>query len=755
MIWSILLGMRNLNLYAKSYKLNGRTVYETIEEHTTNLLKNFDILFNYYNDVFIDLLGNDFDRFKQLLYLAALYHDLGKGNMLFQKKINKSINDNLKLPKQMKYEIYHNFLSPAFFSSKLINSLSEEEFYILFYSIIYHHYRDFDSDEEYFIYIINDDLKNRIKEGYYNWVKHYDKNFDDNDIWEDYYGIVTNRYLCEEYSKNKKFILLKGLLNRLDYSSSANIVVEEPKIDDINNKLMLYLKKKNNFKDLKDFQKEAKRLSNENILLYAPTGSGKTEFGINWISNRKVFYTLPIRTSINAMYERMVNIFGENNIGLLYADSELYILDRDKNDDVEHNFMLLDMARQLSMPITITTADQIFTSALKWPGYEKIYATLAYSQVIIDEPQGYSPDSLAIIIKAIEDVTELGGKFCIMSATINPIIFEKLKSKAIYLRSDEMEKLMSEKKHFIKIKEKDIIEDIENIIANSTGKKVLIIVNTVKKSQYLYNLMTEYILKNNIPIKINLLHSQFIQRDRKAKENLIQNCTDASAIWISTQVVEASLDIDYDILYTELCSIDSLVQRMGRIYRKRLYDLSEPNVFIYVKESSGIGKVYDRDITVRTYDFLKRYDSEFISEWDKKTLVDRIYNLDEIKDTKFYNKFNEYYNILKYGFKSESKSEAQKMFRDISNVTVIPINIYNENKNEIDNLISELTDSYTNKVKKLLAIKKIKSFTANVPYYIVDKAGKSELSKMHGIYLTVLKYDKNIGITGELMDTIS
>lgn len=79
------------------------------------------------------------------------------------------------------------------------------------------------------------------------------------------------------------------------------------------------------------------------------------------------------------------------------------------------------------MPITITTADQLFTATFKYPGYEKVYATLAYSKIVLDEPQSYSPDTLAIIIKGLQEISELGGKFCFMSATIHPFIRERLK----------------------------------------------------------------------------------------------------------------------------------------------------------------------------------------------------------------------------------------------------------------------------------------------------------------------------------------
>ncbi len=96
-------------------------------------------------------------------------------------------------------------------------------------------------------------------------------------------------------------------------------------------------------------------------------------------------------------------------------------------------------------------------------------------------------------------------------------------------------------------------------------KKVLIICNTVSKAQHIYQEM------NKEEIKAGLLHSRFIRKHRNILEKNIMDFSNdetATGIWITTQIVEASLDIDFDILYTEMCTADSLLQRMGRCNRK-------------------------------------------------------------------------------------------------------------------------------------------------------------------------------------------
>lgn len=75
----------------------------------------------------------------------------------------------------------------------------------------------------------------------------------------------------------------------------------------------------------------------------------------------------------------------------------------------------------------VSTGDQFFPYALRPPGYEKIYATFSYSRLVIDEVQAYDPKAAAIIVKFIEDVVCMGGRFLLMTATLPKFIQESIK----------------------------------------------------------------------------------------------------------------------------------------------------------------------------------------------------------------------------------------------------------------------------------------------------------------------------------------
>ena len=735
--------MSNEPIFAKTIRKEKYKFGETLQEHTNALLRNLDVLIYHYGNNIKDI--TEPDNIFEKLKTACVFHDTGKVSIKFQNKIKNALKiGSLPVPEDINFEIPHNFLSLAFLS------VDDPE---IFYSIAFHHNRNIDFDENYLKNVIGKDLRGKQK--YLSWINDLGYRLPKN-LWDGYFNFL-NIY-SDEYRKIKfkpSFILLKGLLHRLDHSASAHLPVEIERISDSKELLLNYLqikcKKRNiQFDGLKPFQKEAEKHKNENILLTASTGTGKTEFAINWIGNDKAFYTLPLRVSVNAMYERFEKIFSDKKVGLLHSDSLLYGLDKINNkfsecftdsgydSSLEEYIHNVKIARQFAMPLTITTADQLFTSVFKWKGYEKIYATLMYSKVILDEPQCYSPDTLAMIIKALEEIAELGGKFCFMSATIHPFVREKLSKYCKNLGPF----INPENKHKIRLIDQSIDTLIDKIeAAYNQGGKVLVIANTVKKAQELYT---------EISGNKKLLHSGFIQKDRRIKERQIQDdyINNKPVIWITTQIVEASLDIDYDILFTEIASIDALLQRMGRIFRgagRYIEDSNEPNIIIATDKPSDNYYIYDKDVVSQTLYALSQFDNQVLCDNDKIGLMDKVYG-DKDKIAEFYKKFDNAYELLENGFEVDSSKKAQKLFRNISNMTIIPLDVYEANNNRmlIDNAVESISKNRGKLSEIMNALKTINDYTVSLPIYKAKKVIDVEIKK--GIFLARIDYNNDIGI---------
>lgn len=118
-----------------------------------------------------------------------------------------------------------------------------------------------------------------------------------------------------------------------------------------------------------------------------------------------------------------------------------------------------------------------------------------------------------------------------------------------------------------------------------------IIVNTVKRAQKLAQIVAK-----TCDIKLMVLHSAFLAPDRTAQENELQRLIGKNGerptkmIVIGTQVLEQSLDVDFDVMYTDIAPIDLILQRVGRLHRHSLdrpMTLIRPQLFVLGTDSSG------------------------------------------------------------------------------------------------------------------------------------------------------------------------
>lgn len=764
---------------AKSSKKNQYNE-EPLERHTNKLI-------NLFKD-FISKYGEKFTKKEiDLIMLACEKHDLGKLNYKFQKEMykkskldfkeNEEIENFYKEHKNLN-PIPHGILSCCFINS---NELKEKygfdkyDINVLATSIYNHHNREFNSDDyvDIFEEIIEKDLKVNAK----NYGIEYC-----NSIGLSKNKIKNNKIEINiEYQYNfwLKFIVVKGMLNKIDYAASTYLYNKkdtgldtlELMPDDaskyIENAFKIKKEKDKNITFPNKVQEFMGKEENKdkNIIVVASTGIGKTEGALLWAGDSKTFYTLPIKVSINAIYKRIwdENYYDKNKFTFLHYDAKSIMRKDEEIDDYQLKYI---ETRHLIYPLTICTVDQLFYFVFKSLGTEKYAATLKYSKVIIDEIQSYTPDIISFLIFGLKVVNDLGGKFCIMTATLPPIVKYfleetigkeniKIAEKPFYKEDDKGNIII---RHKIKYEDKDF--EYNEILEKAKNNKVLIICNTVKRSQDVYIKLKE---KNKQNTEINLLHSRFIFKDRKIKEKIIQNFASTkekrvcrhSGIWISTQIVEASLDIDFDILYTDMCSADSLLQRMGRCYRNRIYEKDEPNIFIYNNKDGkeiGVETVYDKDIFKFSVEHIQEYNNKIFTEEDKQDYINKVYNIEKLKNID--NK-NSYYNTIKKNIKDLEifpiggidKGTAEEQFRNIQNITVIPRIFYNELNKK--NIFQKYEEAFGE--DKIDIIDEIMDYTLSAPLYFEKYCIKEIKNKgLEHIFISNLKYDKELGLIKEL-----
>jgi len=699
---------------------------ESLKEHTDLVMENYKKLKELYENNISKIAEEE--KFWDMLEIACFYHDFGKVYTPFQNEIRKVIKMEL-LNTKFKNDIPHGYLSPAFLNSKFIKTkFGEDNYVILVQAIAFHHERDSDVEDLRNIQeVLDKDLSFAIEKLKEEMGISLEK------VSKKYINHIKQQVRIKEWDRGyKKYIMLKGLLHRIDHSASAHVDVEIKSEKSISETVVNYITKKLS-SNLREPQKFCFQNKDNNIIMIASTGIGKTESALLWINNDKAFFTLPLRVSINAIYKRILEDMQHKDVGLLHSTSYDFL----SKEGYKDSFEKYEISKQLSYPISLSTIDQLFTFPFKFKGYEKILATLAYSKVVIDEIQAYSPKIAAAILKGIEMIHKMGGKFMIMTATLPNIYKEYLENKGITFQFNEFYSDIN--RHKICIKQEKINDNLNYIIDKARDKKVLIIVNTVKKAMELYEeVVKKGLIKENY-IEVNLLHSLFIQKDRFDKEDKIKNFN-KNGIWITTQIVEASLDIDFDVLFTELSTVDSLFQRMGRCFRKREYNGEEPNIYIYCNEASGIGTIYDEEIFKKSREELLKYDGKFITEKEKSEIVDKIYSRESLKGTHYLEEFDKALEFLDSVYDYDlDKRDVHKELRDFTNVKVIPKEIYEKNITLIEEYLNE--KDYKRKRDKLIDIKQL---TMDVPYYRV----KNNLldSKINGVFIVNYKYDSKIGL---------
>lgn len=742
---------------------------QTIPEHTDELLKNLRILIKLYPNLFLN-----WDTL-YLIELACLYHDIGKINKFFQEVIRG---------KKIIQPLPHGFFSLCFLGGKSfykeIKELYEEKgsdntkakkkaeifVKILANAIAYHHERDNVKD---YINILQEnleDLQERFKKLDYDKLKN--KNVE---ILPIKLFSGTRITLDDGEEVFNKYVLIKGLLNRIDYAASAG---EEIEVEKENNFLIRSLDQMlNEWKNINpnsgwnELQNYMIENRDKNVIAIAQTGMGKTEAGFLWIGDNKGFFILPLKTAINAIYDRtrkgIVRENIEERVGLLHSDMKDIYIEKFSESDIFD--MYYESTRQLSLPLTICTLDQIFDFVYRYKGFESKLATLSYSKIVLDEIQMYSPDLLAYVIRGLKDIVKMGGKFAILTATFPKIIEDLLREEGIEFQvSPNFTKKELPLRHRMEVLEERINSNF--ILEKYSKNKILIICNTVKEAQKIYDELLE---KTEDKDKINLFHSKFIKKDRKLKEKEILELGSREnkdyGIWIATQVVEASLDIDFDILFTELSDLNGLFQRMGRCYRNRPLNKEITNCYVFIgderQKNSGVGAVVDKEIYSFSREYLKEKLQGSIDEKMKMLAISELYTTEKLEKTEYYKRIKEVLDYLDKVIAYEyDKKDVRKEFRDITSYEIIPKNIYNDNIEEITELEKIINLEYLpnmdvetrkkQKKEKILAKIRLKEFTMSVSGYEIDKKAlvKSkmlEVGKYEKIYILECNYSLERG----------
>lgn len=747
----------------------------TLIQHIKDCLSIFPKVLQW-KGLLIDLMAKRYginrDLLIRRLFLTVAFHDIAKATNTFQAKVRK--------------ETFNGYESHALSSISFLYSVIKVQPITLFKDIPYypelmsiatHHsklsqksFEEYDprslrneyADEDFFVNYyttINEQAKLSNIPG---WIDiHFDKNAF-NEIpsnilkFEIIKKLDKNAYVNDKSNKARDlFLLFKSILHYCDWiASSGNFGYQYGSGLDNNSITQKMISKGKGFKAWSDFQLKCAEAFDKNIFVQISTGQGKTEAATLWAtnnnSNQKIIFLLPTMVTTNKMWKRMLHFFNSNEIvGLSHSAAQYYLKDDDEiaADDLRKHTLY---NRTFFKPVTVATVDQLIYSFFNWGHWVMTGAASYNAKIIIDEIHIYDAYTFGLLLQTIECIRPFNTRFAIMSASLSNILrneLEKVLPDYILINEPNHDE---KQRHLIEVRDSLIennVEDVKTYFQN--GRKVLVICNTIAKARELFNNLTDIPAEN-----IMLYHSQFILLDKKKKEDILENIRNKNGghIAICTQVVEVSLDIDFDVLFTENAPIDAIIQRLGRVNRKGLIQNRIPEWLfapvIITRESEKSRKYVYKDLeNILSETYLQisievQQKGGNLKEKDFRRLVNNIYTAETLGQ-KYFEEIQSAKSFVKEVWKKVLKNvftlniEDAKL-NEISSrksdyVTVEAVTLKHFQEKNFDDVV-------TNKQFDLL-----REYTLKVPIHLAMKNSNRKVNDSN-IYIIDLGYDEVVGL---------
>lgn len=590
-------------------KSNGMSLFE----HTSAVLQTAMILSDKYKG---DGINPDVMRY------ASIFHDLGKANPLFQSNMSTNNFENV-----CRHEI-----SSILFIDNIPEPIRDEVA-----KIILTHHKSFNDKEVNSFFYLDNEYEDKLYDNHINGIEKWGK--DVKDFLQVYFDIqieipskercveIISEYLNKFSIQNLSATYNKyvGLFKDADHFGSA-FPFEHDRAMVFKT---LFRIPDTSLYDAKDerypLSFKEKDTTKKHTMVIAPCGAGKTNIMMKCCTKR-IFYLLPFQASINAMYKRLTGDLGDNySYAIKHASiSTLPFID----DNVR------TMSGLFGSSLIVETPFQVMPIILRNKGYESLIMDIKGQDVIFDEIHTYTTKvmSMTLILNLICLLKALDCNIHICSATMPSYLQKKLidilgenDTQVIKLTDNELD---SFNRHIIHTENKrnmnDMVDDIIERYHN--GEKVLVVRNQVKLSQHTYIQIKERCPNANIM----LIHGRYRRMDRNALESKLMdvfNKEDKPCIVVSTQVVEVSIDINFDCMFTDVADIMNLIQRFGRINRQRVNTDVRKDVFVVNinSERDCDFMPYQKDVCENTFKALHEVDGMELREASIQCIIDKVH----------------------------------------------------------------------------------------------------------------------------------
>lgn len=405
------------------------------------------------------------------------------------------------------------------------------------------------------------------------------------DIWNQFErasnDVIEGEKLKQIAIKVYEYDGVRGLLQQADHRASAKEDGEVvPAISSFS-----YIFP---FPEKRGIQKMVEEHWQEELLLVrAPTGAGKTDACLLWASKQienhraeRLVIAMPTRFTSNALAISVSETLSETG---LYHSSSWFAKYNDevKNGVSSLSYALkeLDMARSLLMPITVCTIDHLLMSlTMTREDHHLTNFNLANSCLVIDEADFYDDFTQANINFMLTVLRYWNVPTMVMSASLPEAVLKVYQGLDYQVSNILEDRNDNDRVRFSieTIVTYDDFSDIDEIIEKAIDiGNAIFYMNTVDKAVCLYRYVSSKMANTDSVLPIILYHSRFTEPDKMRKENELLHTLGkeawkegtAGGIAILTQIGEMSINISADIMVSDVCPIDRLTQRAGRLCR--------------------------------------------------------------------------------------------------------------------------------------------------------------------------------------------
>lgn len=471
---------------------------------------------------------------------------------------------------------------------------------------------------------------------------------------------------------------------------------------------------------------EAVYKNNRIYSITAPTGTGKTITGFCAAlklkdmlgEDRRIIYSLPFTSIIEQNYESIYNLL--TTIDGFEKNHSMYIIKHHNLSTIEYeseyrNYSKTEaelLIENWNSGVVITTFVQLLETLVGTRNRMlKKFNIIRGSIIILDEIQAIDIKYFSLVDYILKKACEYLDVYIIIMTATKPLILtescELLDHNDIYFKEFNRTKLI------IDIKDKSIDQFIDEFISNLEEKSYMIVCNTIDQSIEIYNSL-KGLNREIYYLSTNLLPIHRRERIKEIREKLMN---DEKVILVSTQVVEAGVDLDFDVVIRDIGPIDSIIQCAGRCNRNNKNEIGEVYIKSIVdKNGKPFGNyVYGNTLMNISKSLLKK--QTIIYEKDYYKLINEYFK--KIKENKSQQVSREYVESI-YNLNFSDGECSLKTFSLITNNPgyIDVFLIYDdvaESVYEEYNRLSSIKD-YNKKREIYLSIQRyIKDYTISVP----------------------------------------